>query len=66
MSAASSAFHKLPKDYHFCLYNSPPSANMADDQGEARAVQLASKALELIASGEDEVRKDRYLHCYSR
>ena len=37
---------------------------MADDQGEARAVQLASKALELIASGEDEVRKYRYGHCY--
>ena len=38
---------------------------MADDQGEARAVQLASKALELIASGEDEVCKDRYVRCCS-
>ena len=38
---------------------------MADDQGEARAVQLASKALELIASGEDEVRKCRYADYYT-
>ena len=30
---------------------------MADDQGEERAVRLASKALELIALGDDEVRK---------
>ena len=34
---------------------SPTAAVMADDQKEARAVKLASQALELVAAGEDEV-----------
>ena len=34
----------------------PTEAVMADDQKEARAVQLASEALRLVAAGDDEVR----------
>ena len=39
---------------------------MDDDEKEARAVELASQALELIASGEDEVREWRYAVCNVR
>ena len=63
MSAAVSAFYQLLKTTS--PTTTPPSANMADDQGEARAVQLASRALELIASGEDEVSQCRYRRCYT-
>ena len=64
MSATSSAFYEISKTITSPI-TTPPSANMVDDQGEARAVQLAEKALELIASGEDEVRTCRYAHSYT-
>lgn len=44
----------------------PVSANMAEDEMEARAATLASQALDLVASGRDEVRCCPYDICYSR
>lgn len=40
------------------------SANMAEDEREARATALASQALDFVASGRDEVRRCPYDKCH--
>lgn len=54
------------QDHSFSILSSPSSANMADEEREARAAALASQALELVASGRDEVRRWPYSACYLR
>ena len=69
MSAANLGFLRDAETITLqCLHTLPCSflANMDDDEKEVRAVELASQALELIASGEDEVREWRYAVCNVR
>lgn len=48
------AFSGMPRP---TLLRYSQSTNMADDEKETRATTLASQALELVASGRDEVRR---------